>query len=150
MCYCLRYYWRPSYRISKIRVCVLEAGNGLGLLAALRSENLFMIVVKIEMWPRGDESKAQVFGLMTFTNIGGATLADPTQGDYQVNLCGGVYGRKDLLKKVWKRTRVIGFDRARRRSGNERRTGASALYQLVRERNRGFIADLPEGFLKED
>lgn len=42
-----------------------------------------MIVVKVELWPRGDGSKAKEIGRTYIANIGG----DQRVGDYQVAVC---------------------------------------------------------------
>lgn len=74
-----------------------------------------MIVVKIEMWPRGDESRAVEFARAVITNQVDKTLATGgARGDYDVELKGGVYGRENPLKGVWKRGKVVGFDRMKR------------------------------------
>ncbi len=74
-----------------------------------------MIVVKLFIWPGGDESKA--------VEIGHATLANQTitslrtggyLGDYTVKLHGGVHGRPELSKRVWKKGTITGFHRVER------------------------------------
>lgn len=42
-----------------------------------------MIVVKIEMWPKGNESKAREMGRTYIYNAGGSL----TRGDYEVRVC---------------------------------------------------------------
>ena len=42
-----------------------------------------MIVVKIEMWPKGDESEAREIGRTYIYNAGGSL----THGDYEVCVC---------------------------------------------------------------
>ena len=42
-----------------------------------------MIVVKIEMWPKGDESKKHELGRTYIYNAGGSL----TKGDYEVRVC---------------------------------------------------------------
>lgn len=42
-----------------------------------------MIVVKIEMWPKGDESRARELGRTYIYNDGGTTA----RADYQVRVC---------------------------------------------------------------
>lgn len=42
-----------------------------------------MIIVKIEMWPEGDESKAREIGRTYISNVGGSL----TRGDYAVRVC---------------------------------------------------------------
>lgn len=41
-----------------------------------------MIVVKVELWPKGDESKARQIGELKIVNVGG----DDDRGDYSVNV----------------------------------------------------------------
>lgn len=73
-----------------------------------------MIVVKVEMWPGGDESRAVEFGRMEIVNDETKTLATSgVQGDYNVTIKGGSYGLVSRYKKVWKMTKVVGFDRNR-------------------------------------
>jgi len=47
-----------------------------------------MLVVKIELWPRGDASRRRVIGRMTITNDGTASdgTGDSQFGNYNVNL----------------------------------------------------------------
>ena len=45
-----------------------------------------MIVIKIELWPRGNESRAKEIGRMTLTNDAATTLADDSRGSYHVRL----------------------------------------------------------------
>lgn len=42
-----------------------------------------MLCVKVEMWPRGDESKKYEIGRTYIANVGG----DVERGDYQVAVC---------------------------------------------------------------
>jgi len=42
-----------------------------------------MIVVRIEMWPKGDESKRREIGRTYIYNAGGSL----TRGDYEVRVC---------------------------------------------------------------
>lgn len=42
-----------------------------------------MIVVRIEMWPKGDESRAREIGRTYIYNAGGSL----TKGDYEVRVC---------------------------------------------------------------
>ena len=57
-----------------------------------------MIVVKIELWPRGDETKARSLGLARIWNDGSG---DTRNGNYQVELeHSGIYRSK---KGVWKK-----------------------------------------------
>ncbi len=74
-----------------------------------------MIVVKVEMWPNGDESRAVEFGRMVIINQEQTTIKSQGHyGDYKVELRGGVYGRTDLYQKLWKRGKVEGFPRKTR------------------------------------
>lgn len=55
-----------------------------------------MIVIKVEMWPLGDESKAVGFSKAYISNqIVTTVKTDGTRGDYSVKLMGGVWGRPD-------------------------------------------------------
>lgn len=88
-----------------------------------------MIYVRIELWPKGS-GPAKVLGEMTITNDGSGTEQD---GNYTVKLSkfGGFVSRDDqpslfagLAERlrciepkstsVWKRGRVLGFDRIKR------------------------------------
>lgn len=74
-----------------------------------------MIVVTIEMWPKGDKERATVLARAEIANKVARTVASRgAAGDYEVRLYGGVYGRPDLLQRVWKRGTVEDFDRVRR------------------------------------
>lgn len=74
-----------------------------------------MIVIKVEMWPGGDESRAKEFARATITNQVKTTVASKGQlGDYAVRLSGGIWGRPDCMKRTWKTGSVTGFDRIRR------------------------------------
>jgi hypothetical protein len=42
-----------------------------------------MIVIKLEMWPHGDESKAYELGRTYIANVGGT----PERGDYRAAVC---------------------------------------------------------------
>jgi len=42
-----------------------------------------MIVVKVEMWPKGDESKAYEIGRTYIYNAGGSLI----RGDYEARVC---------------------------------------------------------------
>jgi hypothetical protein len=70
-----------------------------------------MVVVKVEMWPFGDESKKYEIGQARIVNDG---KGDRNTGHYSFLLRGGVAGRSDLLDKVWKSGRVEGFARIKR------------------------------------
>ncbi len=45
-----------------------------------------MIVVKIELWPKGYEEKAREIGRMTLHNLFATTVSNPKRGDYEVNV----------------------------------------------------------------
>lgn len=73
-----------------------------------------MIVVKIELWPRGDESHKIDLGRMTITND--LTSLDPTMGNYGVKIFKGqLYSRKP--DDVWKTGRVGNFPRSSKQHG---------------------------------
>jgi len=61
-----------------------------------------MLVVKIEMWPKGDKTKARVLGEAEIANVGGTQEV----GDYDVRLLKWGAGRR-----TWKKGRVTGFPR---------------------------------------
>lgn len=64
-----------------------------------------MIVIKIEMWPGGHESRKRPLGEIQIANIGGAD----DRGDYEVRLMKSVeYTRRP---GVWRRAIVRGFPR---------------------------------------
>ena len=71
-----------------------------------------MVVVKIELWPGGDEKKAQLLQSMTITNDG---TGDRSHGNYDVALShAGAYlakALKDGTDPVWKRGRVESWSR---------------------------------------
>lgn len=74
-----------------------------------------MIVVKVEMWPGGDESRAQEFARATITNQVRTTVESGGKlGDYAVKLSGGIWGRPECAKRIWKMGKVSGFDRVHR------------------------------------
>lgn len=65
-----------------------------------------MIVIKVEMWPLGDESKAYEIGRGVIANDGTGT---DERGNYDVRLL-----KSDVYAKrpgVWKKGRVEGFPR---------------------------------------
>jgi len=45
-----------------------------------------MIVVKIELWPKGIENKAREIGRMTLHNLPLRTMMNPKRGDYEVHV----------------------------------------------------------------
>jgi hypothetical protein len=74
-----------------------------------------MIVVKVEMWPGGDESRAQEFARATITNQVKTTVQSAGKfGDYAVRLSAGIQGRPECMKRTRKAGTVTGFDRVRR------------------------------------
>jgi hypothetical protein len=79
-----------------------------------------MIVIKLEMWPKGDPSRARSLGVGTISNVGGTT----DTGDYEVRLFKSAeYARtaetrpleerlrRPLAKETWKRGAVHAFPR---------------------------------------
>jgi hypothetical protein len=71
-----------------------------------------MIVVKIELWPGGDEGRKQDLGTAQIANAVTSTLATAGElGDYTIELH---KGRKYSTRGgVWKAGRVNGFPRLR-------------------------------------
>ena len=70
-----------------------------------------MIVVRLELWPQGDASKAQDLGTATIALAGGTA----ERGDYEVRL---LKGRRYAKRAgVWRKGRVRGFPRRSRRHG---------------------------------
>jgi hypothetical protein len=75
-----------------------------------------MLVVKIELWPMGDESRARCIGKaeIALTDV----TPDRKFGNYKFNLLKwGVIasgGMKHLKKDIWKQGRVEGHDRVKR------------------------------------
>jgi hypothetical protein len=77
-----------------------------------------MLVVKIEMWPQGDHTKARSIGVATIANTGG----DTTLGDYECRLFKSPENSKkarplhEMLtrpkaKETWRKGTVQGFPR---------------------------------------
>ena len=65
-----------------------------------------MVVVKIEMWPHGDESKAYGLGVVHIANDG---TGDTGKGNYDIEVKhGGIFFEKP---GNWKTGRVTGFIR---------------------------------------
>ena len=65
-----------------------------------------MVVVKIELWPGGDKSKARLLGVATIANQG---TGDATHGNYKVDLThSGVYFGKP---GTWRTGYVLGHRR---------------------------------------
>jgi hypothetical protein len=66
-----------------------------------------MLVVRIEMWPQGDASRAYGLGVVEIANMGGSD----TRGDYSVRLLKSTrYARSP---GTWKAGAVRGFPRTR-------------------------------------
>jgi hypothetical protein len=61
-----------------------------------------MIIVRVELWPRGDKSKARCLGEAEIANVGGTKEI----GDYDVRLLKWGAGRR-----TWKKGRLAGFPR---------------------------------------
>jgi hypothetical protein len=102
-----------------------------------------MIVIKLEMWPRGDHSRARSLGVATIANVGGT--ADT--GDYEVRLFKAQeYSRqaetrplqemltRPLAKETWRKGRVEGFRRLKLGPWD---LLFRALAQLLADRNPG-------------
>jgi hypothetical protein len=67
-----------------------------------------MIVIKIELWPHGDESKCREIGRAIIANIGGT----PEFGVYQAELLKSAeYANSQNVGAVYKRGIVEGFSR---------------------------------------
>jgi hypothetical protein len=79
-----------------------------------------MLVVKIEMWPQGDHTKARSLGVATIANTGG----DTTLGDYECHFFkSSEYSEQaetrplhEMLtrpkaKEIWHKSEVRGFPR---------------------------------------
>ncbi len=64
-----------------------------------------MIVVTIELWPHGDESKKKHLGTAKIANDGRGTL---TEGDYDV-----VLSKTGRPNQTWRKGRVTEFPRRR-------------------------------------
>lgn len=74
-----------------------------------------MIVIKVEMWPGGDESKAEEFSRAYIDNRVVTTLrTGGTHGDYHAKFMGGIWGRPDCARRIWKTSTVSGFNRTTR------------------------------------
>jgi hypothetical protein len=72
-----------------------------------------MIVIKVEMWPGGDQRKAYEFGRAVLINQEERTVATKgSRGDYFVRLWGGVSGKRVLLSnRPWRQGFVRDFPR---------------------------------------
>jgi hypothetical protein len=67
-----------------------------------------VIVIRMELWPRGDESKKRLLGVAQIANVGGT--AD--LGDYDAT----IFKSPEYATRpgVWKRGQVSGFHRRSR------------------------------------
>jgi hypothetical protein len=65
-----------------------------------------VVVVKVELWPQGDASKAEKLGEVRIANDGTGT---PARGNYNVELAHS--GRYAGKPGVWRKGRVEGYDR---------------------------------------
>jgi len=94
-----------------------------------------MIVIKVEMWPGGDESRAQEFARAEINNTVRTTVQSSGDlGDYEVRLWGGVYGGHYWPKgNTWRTGNVQGFNRTTRGLWD---LLFCALRNIVGERNR--------------
>lgn len=78
-----------------------------------------MIVVKVELWPRGNPEGAKLLGTAKISNIGGSL----TKGDYDCILCDSIEIPEEAIeaykllfyakngKRVWKECTVEKFPR---------------------------------------
>lgn len=67
-----------------------------------------MIVVRIEMWPKGDQSKARLLGEGRICNEGGTAEL----GEYSVNLLRSPeYAKPTNVGKSWRKGRIERFPR---------------------------------------
>jgi hypothetical protein len=71
-----------------------------------------MIVVRVEMWPKGDKARAVEFARAYIINQATTTQASGgALGDYRMELHGGVYSKP---LRAWKCVKVVGFNRRAR------------------------------------
>ena len=74
-----------------------------------------MIVVRVEIWPKGDKARAIEFARAYINNQVTTTQTTVGRlGDYKVELHGGVWRAKAGVLPIWKRGFVLGFDRIHR------------------------------------
>lgn len=79
-----------------------------------------MIVIRLEMWPKGDHTKARELGIGVIANIGGSAAL----GDYDcILLKSPEYSKKNAnrpmaercnrprMAEIWRRSKVSGFPR---------------------------------------
>lgn len=72
-----------------------------------------MIVIKMELWPRGDESRKRDLGVAHIANVGG----DEELGNYEVTLFKAAeYSARDA-GGIWRCGVVTGFPRASKQHG---------------------------------
>lgn len=69
-----------------------------------------MIVIKVELWPKGDPARAKDMGFATIENDGTGT---DKAGNYKVTLFKWTKGGKGS-RSIWKQGGVSGFDRMKR------------------------------------
>ena len=65
-----------------------------------------MIVVKVELWPLGDESRKKEIGRMLISNDVATTAQDPNRGSYNVRVM-----RRGTTDKVQKTAKVEDYPR---------------------------------------
>ncbi|HUX16645.1 MAG TPA: hypothetical protein VMW52_09250 [Phycisphaerae bacterium] len=70
-----------------------------------------MIVIRVELWPGGDETRAEDLGTARIVNTVAASVASGGElGDYRVELLKGArYSRR--AGEIWKACTVTGFPR---------------------------------------
>lgn len=66
-----------------------------------------MMVIRIELWPRGDEARKREIGRAHITNVGGS--ADAAIGHYDVELFKSLEYAKS--EGIWREGRVMNFPR---------------------------------------
>lgn len=91
-----------------------------------------MIYIRVELWPKGDESRKREIGTAIIDNVGGTA----TTGNYRVRLLKS----PEYAKRtgVWKQGAVVGFPRLRLGPWD---LLFRALAACVSERNRGTSAE---------
>lgn len=106
-----------------------------------------MLVIKIEMWPKGDHTRARSLGVATITNVGGTT----DEGNYDCRLFKSPEYSKQaerrpldqmlhrpLAKETWRVGRLEGFPRQRLGPWD---LVFRALGELISNRNPGVAFD---------
>jgi hypothetical protein len=109
-----------------------------------------VIVIKLEMWPKGDSSRARSLGVGTISNVGGS--ADT--GDYEVRLFKSAeYSRtaetrpleerlrRPLARETWKLAAVHAFPRVRLGPWDLLLRGLCAAVGM---RNQAAVENLPD------